>query len=614
MAEGFFEYPPRTAFPNLVLHETTVREDINPTAIAEKWLSGLAKHVTAKDAAAFRDLFFAESWWRDSVGFSWTITSKKGPDAISNHVFGSDARLEHASVVSDVPALAPQLVDMGPMTMVQFGYVFKTQYGQGRGIVRLGNDDGPESWKAWTVSSQLEGLRDASATEEIDVFNQEDRVNGAKVSNDYQVLIVGAGQSGAMLGAWLKKLNIRYLIIDKALRPGDAWRARYASIQSHTPSYGDHFSFLDFPDTFPKWPSRDDIADWIDQYSATMDLNILPGATVTSIRRREEAAAASQYTINMTLNHNSEQKTYTATHVVLATGIFPPIPIIPSFPGLDAFPGQTYHAALHTSAGAIPDLDTKNVVVIGAGTSAHDIAQDFVAHGAKSTTMVQRSRIWTASTSTVEQFIFAPWNTPGVDTASADLLGTSFPAAVALTLGAGMAPLMAAHDKPLLDGLEAAGMRLARGDDGISLLDYQVVKITGFYIDQGAGQMIIDGRIQVLYCADGVAEFGKQGVRLADGTQISADVVVLATGFRKMTETMEGLLGEELAKRADNPCVGLDAETERAGLTRPTGVPGLWYMAGSFMMGRQLSKLLALQIAAVERGINQTHFTTSASP
>lgn len=196
MAEGFSEYPPRTAFPNLILHQSTIRENIKPAEIAARWLSALVKSVDTKDAAALQDLFFAESWWRDSVGFSWTITSKNGPAAISKLVIGSDARLEHTSVLSDVPALTPQLVDMGPITILQFGYAFTTQYGHGRGIVRLGNDGGPQSWKAWTVSSQLEGLREPSAPESIKTPNEYDMVNGVKISNDYQVLIVGAGNVG----------------------------------------------------------------------------------------------------------------------------------------------------------------------------------------------------------------------------------------------------------------------------------------------------------------------------------------------------------------------------------------------------------------------------------
>ncbi|TQW00999.1 flavin-binding monooxygenase [Cordyceps javanica] len=606
MAEGFPEYPPRTAFPDLTVHKYTVCEAISPAAVAETWLSDLVESIAAKDARTFASLFFTESWWRDSVGFSWTITSKNGPAAISDLILGSEARLEHASVISAVPALAPQVVEIGPLTMVQFGYAFTTQYGRGRGIVRLGNGDGPDSWKAWTVSSQLDALREQPAA-------GTNRVNGAASpkSNDYQVLIVGAGnrsQSGAMLSVWLGKLGIRHLIVDKALRPGDAWRGRYASIKAHTPSYSDHFALLDFPSTFPKWPAREDIADWVDHYSDAMGVSMLPCAVVTGIHHD---AASKRYSVDVTLGKSAEQRTYTATHVVLATGVFTPVPVVPSIPGLDIFQGQAYHTASHTSADAFADLAAKNVVVIGAGNSAHDVAQDFVSHGAKSVTMVQRSRIWAASTATVEQFIFAPWNTPGIDTDTADLLGTSMPLAVALTLGAGAAPAMAASDKVLLDGLEAAGMRLAKGDDGVGLIDYQAVKLTGFYIDQGAGAMIADGRIRVQYCAGGVQAFERSGIVLADGTSLDADVVVLATGFEKMTATMEELLGKDLASKVDDPCVGLDAETER--LARPTGVPGLWFMAGSFMMCRQFSKLLAIQIAAVENGSNMTHFASSAA-
>ncbi|OAA59995.1 Pyridine nucleotide-disulfide oxidoreductase, FAD/NAD(P)-binding domain protein [Cordyceps fumosorosea ARSEF 2679] len=580
-----------------------VREDIDPIAVAKTWLANLVTSVAAKNDAAFSSLFFEESWWRDSVGFSWTITSKNGPEAISKLILGSEAHFENASVISAEPALAPQLVDMGPMTIVQFGYAFTTQYGHGRGIVRLGNSDGLDNWRAWTASSQLDSLREKPVNS---------GVNGVATpsSNDYQVLIVGAGQSGAMLSAWLGKLGVRHLVVDKATRPGDAWRDRYACIKAHTPSYGDHFALLNFPESFPTWPARDEIADWIDHYSATMGLSMLSGAAVTGIRRD---AVGRRYSVDVSLHNGAEKRTYTTTHVVLATGVYPAIPVEPALPGRDTFRGQTYHTAAHTSAGTVADLAAKDVIIVGSGTSAHDVAQDFVAHGARSVTMVQRSRIWAASTSTVEQFIFSAWAEPGLDTDAADLLGTSMPLAVVLTLAAGAAPAMADNDRALLDGLEAAGMRLARGDDGVSLLDYQAVKIAGFYIDQGAGAMIVDGRIRVRYCAGGVQTFDDGGVILADGTALRADVVVLATGYKKMTATMEELLGKELASKATDPCNGLDAESERAGLTRPTGVPGLWYMAGSFMMCRQLSRLLALQIAAVERGINRTHFASASA-
>ncbi|KAJ6779746.1 hypothetical protein PWT90_09591 [Aphanocladium album] len=564
MADGFPRYPPRTAFPNLVLHESTVREDVDAAAVAASWLARLVESITSNDAGAFRDLFFAESWWRDSVGFSWTITSKNGPQAISDLILTSDARIQEASVIKEVAALAPQLVDIGPMTVLQFGYKFATQYANGRGVVRLGNN-GPGSWKAWTASSQLEALRKADGVNSANSSHQ-------RGSGTYQVLIVGAGQSGVMLGAWLDKLGVDYIIVDKAQNPGDAWRSRYASVKAHTPRYLDRFPFLDFPAPYPLWPGRNDMADWIDEYSRRLEVRILPDTTVTSIQcgdssRSSSGGGSSRYAIDVTSNRTGEVSRYTATHVVLATGIFPPVPIIPAFKGLDTFPGQAYHTSAHTSAADIPSIEQKNVVIIGAGTSAHDIAQDFVNHGARSVTMVQRSRIWAASTDTVEKFFFAPWNTPGVDTDTADLLGTSMPAAVQLTLGAGAAPLLVGNDRDMLDGLAKAGMKLDRGEDGLGLLDYQLVKITGFYVDQGACGMIVDGRIRVRYCGEGA------GVRELTGAGVT-----------------------------------LAAEKASAAHARPTGVPGLWFMAGGFILCRQLSKLLALQIAAVERGINETHF------
>lgn len=186
MAEGFPQYPPRTALPNLTLHESTVREEVDAAAVAQTWFSALVASITTKDAAAFRDLFFAEAWWRDSVAFSWTITSKQGPATISDHILGSTAKLQDASVITTLP-LAPLLTDMGPMTVIQFGYAFTTQYGHGRGVVRLGND-GPGSWKAWTVSSQLEGIPEPGENTNFQAHHDD---------TTYQVLIVGAGTSSS---------------------------------------------------------------------------------------------------------------------------------------------------------------------------------------------------------------------------------------------------------------------------------------------------------------------------------------------------------------------------------------------------------------------------------
>lgn len=120
--------------------------------------------------------------------------------------------------------------------------------------------------------------------------------------------------------------------------------------------------------------------------------------------------------------------------------------------------------------------------------------------------------------------------------------------------------------------------------------------------------MIADGCIKVYHCADGVRSLGPSGLVLADGRELEADVVVLATGYRGNLLTVERLMGSEVAHKVGGTDFGkLDGENERLGWWRPTGQPGFWYMTGSFMWCRQYSLPLSLQIAAVDKGLNRSH-------
>jgi cation diffusion facilitator CzcD-associated flavoprotein CzcO len=348
-----------------------------------------------------------------------------------------------------------------------------------------------------------------------------------------------------MLAAWLQQLGVKYLVVDKAARPGDAWRARYDSVKSHTASYGDHFPFLKYPSNWPNFLDRDPIANWIEHYCGIMGLNILQNAAVTTIDRDDETG---KYSVNVAVQ--GSQRIFKAHHVVLATGITSNTPNLPDIKQQDTFKGLVYHTSKHKSASKIPDLGNKRVVVIGAASSGHDVAQDFVNHGAKSVSMIQRSRLAVTSTDSIEKFQAKPWGIPGVGTDDADLLTASMSGAIALTLGVGMAQMMSHNDKELLDGLEEAGMALVRGEDGVGILDFQLLKFGHFYIDQGASPMIVDGRIKVFRCAEGVKEFYDDGIILANDTRVEADVVVFATGFKGIDATLEPLLGKEIATAA----------------------------------------------------------------
>ncbi|KAK9443242.1 Monooxygenase [Metarhizium brunneum] len=562
------------SLPELRLH--TPRDAIDAQAIVAQWLSQLQKCFEQRVYDDMAHLFIDDCWWRDILGLAWDFTTKQGRDTIGAYLTSSEVSLDNLS--PSAGGLKPALVEWGEMAFVQSGFVFGTRHGQGRGLVRLahGADD---TWKAWTVFTQLEELKQSPAV---------DGANSA--AGDAPVLIVGAGQAGVMLGTRLRHMGVPVLLVERHQAVGDAWRSRYDSVRLHTPKWTDQYPFLRYPDNWPEWLGRDRVADFLEHYAQLMDLDILLGTSVTSVRRDGAKWAVELY-------GPKGRRTIFPQHVVLATGVVSDQPNMPRFPGQDSFKGLVYHSSQRKSGHLVPDVAAKSVVVVGCSTSGHDAAQDFVNCGAKQVSMVQRHPIFCVSSESWKTMQLGLWNMEGLGLDEADVLGNSFPTAVIRTMSIGLTAAMASADAEMLDGLRGAGLAVRTGQDGYGLADHQLVRGGHFYIDQGASRMIVDGRIRVHRCEGGVREMAERSVTLDDGTELEADVVVLATGYRRNIDHVRALMGDEVADRLGG-FGDLDGEQERRGWWRPTGVEGFWYMTGSFMWCRQFSQALALQIAA----------------
>ena len=162
---------------------------------------------------------------------------------------------------------------------------------------------------------------------------------------------------------------------------------------------------------------------------------------------------------------------------------------------------------------------------------------------------------------------FELWNTPGITTAEADVIGISLPFPLVRTLGVGQTQMMARMDRELVEGLERAGLALKKGDEGVGSIDYAVLKRGHFHIDQGACQIIVDGRIKIHRREQGVADLALHGVVQTDAnrTTVPADIIALATGFHRNTLTVEKMMGTEVKKRVGD--LGyFDEEQERIGV------------------------------------------------
>jgi thioredoxin reductase len=301
-------------------------------------------------------------------------------------------------------------------------------------------------------------------------------------------VLISVGQSGLALGAELKNMGLKTLIVDKASRIGDGWRKRYDTVTTHSPTYADHYPFLKYPENWPSWLHRDKITSWMDHYAQIMGLDIKLNSNVKNIKYDQKKR---HYRVEI-----DGSQTLTPRHLVLATGLFSNIPNYPEFHNQRTFRGHVYHSTDHKSAAQIPQVRNRKVSVIGAGTTAHDIAQDFVNCGAKEVSMIQHGPIFSLSSDSAEKAFFSPYKTLPTDIA--DMMSNSFPTPVKRTLGLGMTHMMAENDKTLLIGLEKAGLAVKRGEDGNSFIDYMLFKFGHFYIDQGASQMVRKFRPRVV--------------------------------------------------------------------------------------------------------------------
>lgn len=157
------------------------------------------------------------------------------------------------------------------------------------------------------------------------------------------------------------------------------------------------------------------------------------------------------------------------------------------------------------------------------------------------------------------------------------------------------------RDATLLRALQAAGFALDNGPEGAGLFTKYLHRGGGYYIDVGASQLIADGKIKIKQGQE-IERVNPHSLTFSDGSELEADEVVFATGYQNMRETARKIFGDELADRVKDVW-GFDEEGETRTMWRRTGHPGFWFFGGNLALCRFYSRLLALQIKALEVGL-----------
>ena len=359
------------------------------------------------------------------------------------------------------------------------------------------------------------------------------------------LVVIGAGSAGLATAALLRGDGMEPLVLEAGPEPGAAWRERYDRLRLHTPRLLSGLPGLRIPRRYGRWVRRDDLLEYFRAYADSQGIEIRTGVRVDRIDPRWQL--------------DTSAGPIEATTVIVATG-YNGAPFVPDWPGRDAFTGDLIHSSDYRNP--VP-FRGRDVLVVGAGNSGAEIATDVADGGAS------RSRL---SVRNPPQIVRRA--TAGIP---AQLIGIG----IRKLPPRWVDPISITQRRLSIPDLAAQG--LPRPEHGIrtSFITTGTTPI----LDVGIVGAVRSGRVQIVAA---VERFEGGDVVLADGSRVTPDAVIAATGFRAGLDALVGHL-DVLGPR------GLPLKTDGEPV-----LPGLWFVGFMPTLGGQLREgsIAARKVAA----------------
>ena len=311
-------------------------------------------------------------------------------------------------------------------------------------------------------------------------------------------LIVGAGPAGLAVAGRMRQAGLEFVIIEKSDRVGDAWHRHYDRLHLHTVKHLSQLPGLDFPEQYPRYVPRKELADYYTRYAHVFSIEPIFGEEA-----KEILPANGSW-----LTRTQQGLEIASDHVVVATGLNR-VPQKPNYEGEAGFTGRRIHARDYREPGPFAG---HRALVVGMGNTGAEIALDLSEAGVDSTISVRGP----------------------VNIVPRDVLGRP----TQLT-----ARMLARLPTPLADRLGSLLRRMTVGD----LTEYGIttpemaplaqLRVRGKtpVIDVGTVSRIKKGLIAV---RPGIDHFEADTIVFTDGRRDRYDTVIFATGYRPVLEAI----------------------------------------------------------------------------
>jgi len=318
--------------------------------------------------------------------------------------------------------------------------------------------------------------------------------------SEINTIIIGAGAAGLAVSACLKQAGISNLILEQSGKVGATWRGHYDRLHLHTDKKNSELPFAPFPREYPRYPSRDQLVSYLEEYAKHFELDIRFDQQVKTARQE-----------NGQWNVQTQDTLHSAPNLVMACG-YARQPLTPEWQGQKSFQGKIIHSSEYKNGS---EFKGKNVLVIGFGNSGGEIAVDLYEHGAKPSLAV-RSAV-----------NVIPRELAGIPILSIGIVQNIMPAWLADAVNA---PILRA----VVGDITKYGLRKLPYGPATQISKDKRIPL----IDVGTMKLIRARHITVY---SGVENFSGNRIRFEGGKEADFDAVILATGYRpRVNDFLEG--------------------------------------------------------------------------